>query len=252
MRFHRTHMSLAPLALVCAIVVMLACAPPHSVGGAPAPLPSATPSDTASPPHPHAPFEATSRHSFSDVKHWKSVFDDPARDAWQKPEAVIQALDILPDMRIADLGAGTGYFTAHLARAVGANGSVFAVETEPNLVIYLRERAERERTANVVPVLASADNPRLPYHALDLVLIVDTFHHLDDRGEYFRRLTDVLAPAGRIAIIDFRAGDLPVGPPPEHKIARDQVVAELRSAGYVLVAEPNLLPYQYFLVFRPE
>jgi len=196
--------------------------------------------------------DATARHSFADVEHWRSVFDDPARDAWQKPAALMRALDLRPGTCVADVGAGTGYFSRYLSAAVGPGGTVLAVEPEPNLVVHLRERAEREGTDNVVPVLASLDNPRLPVGGVDLLLLVDTMHHLDDRIAYFRRARRFLRPGGRIAVVDWREGELPVGPPPAHRLAREQVIDELRAAGYALVAEPkDLLPYQYVLIFRP-
>ncbi len=208
---------------------------------------AAAPSPTTVPTR--APFEATSRHPFDDVQQWTAVFDDPARDAWQKPRELVAALGLTPGMTVADLGAGTGYFSRYLAGAVGDAGTVFAVDTEPNLVVHLRERAERERTPNVIPVLTSFDEARLPTGAVDLVLIVDTFHHLDHRLEYLRRLRRVLKPSGRVAIVDWQATPLPVGPPLEHKLAREQVVSEMQAAGYRLSAEPALLPYQYVLVF---
>jgi SAM-dependent methyltransferase len=102
----------------------------------------------------------------------------------------------------------------------------------------------------VVPVLASTDNPRLPAGRTDLVLIVDTFHHIDGRLAYLRALARSLAPGGRIAIVDWQKRELPVGPPLDHKLAREQVVEEMQSAGYELVAEPDVLPYQYLLIFR--
>ncbi len=154
-------------------------------------------------------------------------------------------------MWVADLGAGTGYFSRWLDAAVRPNGVVFAVDTEPNLVAHLRARAEQEKTASVVPVLASFDDPRLPPRALDLVLIVDTYHHLDDRLTYLHRLGATLKPSGRIAVVDWQKHALPIGPPAEHKLAREQVVAEMRSAGYALVADPTILPHQYVLIFAP-
>lgn len=195
--------------------------------------------------------DATTRHSFEDVEHWTRVFDDPTRDAWQKPAEVVAALGLAPGATVADLGAGTGYFSRHLSAAVGAGGAVLAADTEPALVEYLRRRAEQEGLANVVPILASADNPRLPAGATDVVLIVDTWHHLDDRVAYARRLTAALKPGGRVAIVDWQKRELPVGPPLDHKLAREQVIDEMTQAGYQLATEPDLLPYQYVLVFTP-
>jgi len=196
--------------------------------------------------------DATTHHPFDDIEHWKAVFDDPARDEWQKPAELVKALAIRPGMAVADLGAGTGYFSRRLSAAVGPDGTVFAVEPEPKLLAYLRERAEREKTANVVPVLASLDDPRLPPRAVDLVLVVDTFHHIDGRIAYFRALQRALRPGGRVAVVDWHKRPLPVGPEPAHKLAREQVVDEMRAAGYALVAEPDVLPYQYVLVFAPR
>ena len=190
-----------------------------------------------------------SHHSFDDVEHWVSVFDDPARDAWQKPRELVAALGIRPGMAVADLGAGTGYFSHHLARAVGTHGTVFAVDVEPNLVVHLRERAEREQTENVVPVLASTNDARLPPGRVDFVLIVDTYHHIDDRLHYLVRLKRALSKGGRVAIVEWQKRELPVGPEMEHKVARELVVDEMTSAGYRLVGEPEVLPYQYVLVF---
>lgn len=193
--------------------------------------------------------DATAHRSFADVEKWTQVFDDPERDAWQKPREVIAALGLQPGMAVADLGAGTGYFSRHLFEAVGDTGAVFAVDTEPNLVAHLRKRAEKEHTG-VIPVLASFDNPRLPAARLDLVLVVDTYHHINDRLTYFRNLQRALTPGGRVAIIDWHKRALPVGPPVEHKLARAQVLEEMNAAGYDLAQEVSILPYQYFVVFR--
>jgi predicted methyltransferase len=138
---------------------------------------------------------ATASHSFSDVDYWSSVFDDPERDAWQRPQALIAALQLRPGATVADLGAGTGYLSRHLAAAVGSDGTVLAIEVEPTLVAHLRERAQREQTANVVPILASTDNPRLPRSGVDAILIVDTYHHLDHRTRYLPQFQRARAQA---------------------------------------------------------
>ena len=186
-------------------------------------------------------------HSFHDAQKWSHVFDDPARDAWQKPHETIQALGLAPDATVADLGAGTGYFSARLANMLKA-GRVYAVDLEPDMVKYLGERAKREGLPNLVPVQAAPDDPRLPAK-VDLVLLVDVYHHIDARERYFRALRKSLNPGGRVAIVDFRA-DSPEGPPAAARIPPDRVKAEMKKAGYVLVAEHGFLPRQYFLVFR--
>ena len=193
--------------------------------------------------------DATSTHDFADVKYWSSVFDDPARDAWQKPKELVAALDIRRGGVVADLGAGTGYLSRRLAAAVGPDGTVLAVETEPTLVAHLRERAEREKTPNVVPVLASPSDPRLPPGGVDLILVVDTYHHINDRRTYVAALRRFLRPDGRVAVVDWQKRELPVGPPMDHKLAREQVVDEMQAGGFTLAAEHTILPYQYFLVF---
>jgi predicted methyltransferase len=190
----------------------------------------------------------THQHSFGDAEKWAHVFDDPKRDAWQKPHEVIRALELKPDAVIADIGSGTGYFSARLANMV-PGGRVYGVDTEPDMVRYLAERAKREGLKNIAPVKGAPDDPRLP-EKVDLVLLVDVYHHVEDRGRYFRRLAGSLKPGGRIAVIDFRM-DAPNGPPKSARIAPERVKAELKSAGYVLAGEHEFLPNQYFLVFRP-
>lgn len=192
---------------------------------------------------PHDP-----KHSFDDVEKWARVFDDPARDAWQKPHEVIKALALAPDAQIADLGAGTGYFTVRLASML-PNARVYAVEIEPNLVRYVEARAKREGLRNVVSREGAPHDPRLP-EKVDLILVVDTYHHIDARAEYFRRLRNALRPGGRIAIVDFKL-DSPYGPPRAARLAPEAVKAEMEAAGFAVAAEHSFLPYQYFIVFKP-
>ena len=199
----------------------------------------------------HPSHDATSRHPFDDVEKWVEIFDDPERAEWQKPADVVVALGLKPGQRVADLGAGTGYFSRFLAEAVGPQGRVYAIDTEPEMVEHLARRAERERTLQVDAVLAEPDDPGLPEEGVDLVLVVDTYHHIDDRVHYLERLAKRLRPSGSVAIIDFQKRKLPIGPPPEHKLARETVIDEFDEAGFRLREEPELLPYQYFLIFEP-
>ncbi|HEX6297548.1 MAG TPA: class I SAM-dependent methyltransferase [Burkholderiales bacterium] len=191
----------------------------------------------------------THQHSFSGAEQWAHVFDDPKRDAWQKPHEVIQALALEPDAVIADVGSGTGYFSVRLANMV-PKGRVYGVDLEPDMVKYLAERAKREKRHNVYAIAGAPADPRLP-EKVDLILLVDVFHHIDDRASYFRNLRASLKPGGRVAIIDFRMDSLE-GPPKAARLAPQRVVAELKDAGYRLVKQHDFLPNQYFLVFQPH
>jgi len=191
----------------------------------------------------------THQHSFGDAEKWSHVFDDPERDAWQKPHDVLQALALKPDAVVADVGAGTGYFSARLANML-PKATIYAVDLEPDMVKYLGERAKREGLANLKPVQAAAGDARLPAK-VDLVLLVDVYHHIEARERYFRELAASIKPGGRLAVIDFRL-DSPEGPPKATRIAPEQVKAELSRAGYALAEEHAFLPRQYFLVFRPR
>jgi len=190
----------------------------------------------------------THRHRFGDADKRAKVFDDPARDAWQKPHEVIMALKLAPDAAVADVGSGTGYFAARLAHFV-PKGRVYGVDTEPDMVKYLTERAKREGLANLVSLAGAPDDPRLPAK-VDLILMVDVYHHVAEREKYFRRLQGSLKPGGRIAVIDFRE-EAPMGPPKRERVSAARVRAELAQAGYVLAEEHAFLPNQYFLVFQP-
>jgi predicted methyltransferase len=196
---------------------------------------------TAQSPHTHD-------HSFGDAEKWAKVFDDPKRDAWQKPHQVIQALALKPDAVIADIGSGTGYFAMRFAHMV-PKGRVYGLDTEPDMVKYLADRAQREGLRNVIAVAAAPGEAKLPEKA-DLVVLVDVFHHIEQRERYFDKLRASLKPGGRVAVIDFRM-DSPEGPPPAARIAPGQVKAEMKQAGYALDREHGFLPNQYFLVFRP-
>jgi cyclopropane fatty-acyl-phospholipid synthase-like methyltransferase len=183
---------------------------------------------------------------FDDAERWAKVFDDPERDAWQKPDEVLRALALAPDAAVADIGSGTGYFAVRLARAL-PNGRVYGADLAHDMVHYLNQRAAKENLPNLSSHLAAPDNARLPA-PVDLALLVDTYHHIGARDRYFARLRASLKPGGRVAVIDFRP-DAPSGPPRADRVAPEQVKAEMARAGYRLSAEHGFLPNQYFLVF---
>jgi SAM-dependent methyltransferase len=187
-------------------------------------------------------------HRFRDAERWARVFEDPARDAWQQPEAVIRALGLAPDALVADIGSGTGYFAVRLARAV-PRGHVYGVDIEPDMVRYLEARARREGLPSLTSYRALPDDPQLP-RPVDLVLVVNTYHHIPGRAAYFGRLRGALRPGGRVAVIDFLP-DAPMGPLRPSRIPAEAVKQEMGRAGYGLATEHTFLPHQYFLVFAP-
>lgn len=186
------------------------------------------------------------QHKFDDPAKFAKSFDDPSRDAWQMPDRVIAALALKPGMSVADIGAGTGYFTSRLAKVPGV--SVVAADIEPAMIEYLKKRATSEKASNVTAVLAGANGPNLPA-PVDVVLVVDTYHHLPDRPAYFRELRKSLKLGGRIAIVDFRK-EAPDGPPVHFRFTPQQIEAEMKQAGYQLDSSRDFLPRQHFLIFR--
>ncbi len=188
-------------------------------------------------------------HSFADAEAWAARFESAERDAWQMPDRVVETLGIEAGDSVADIGSGSGYFTRRFAAAVGPAGTAYAADVEPAMAVYARRRADEDGQRNLVPVLASYDDPRLPDGAIDLVFICNTWHHIRDRVDYARRLADDLAVGGRVAIVDFLPGELPVGPGPDHKLSAEEVTAEFLEAGFRLAATHDFLPYQYVLVF---
>ncbi len=190
------------------------------------------------------------KHRFNDAEKWAAKFEDPERDAWQRPDYVLEMLALDPTAKVADIGSATGYFPVRFARAV-PQGVVYGLDVEPAMVQYLNERAIREGLTNIESIEATADDPKIP-EPVDLIFLCNTYHHIPNRIEYFRnRLADLL-PGGRLAIVDFMMGDLPQGPPNRHKLSEVTVTNELREAGYRLIYIDDWLPYQYFLIFTPE
>ena len=168
-------------------------------------------------------------HRFDDPERYAKGFDDPARDAWQMPDRVIEALALRPGQIVADIGAGTGYFSTRLAKAA-TKPMVFAVDIEPAMVGYLTKRAATEHLPNLRAVQASAASPSLP-EPVDVVLVVDTFHHIGNRAAYFAGVRKSLRPGGRVAIIDFRKDAPGEGPPADFRFTPEQISADMAGAG---------------------
>jgi ubiquinone/menaquinone biosynthesis C-methylase UbiE len=208
------------------------------------------PAGVARPQAPAPPTEMHQRHA--DAQAYIASLEDPARDAWQKPEEVVAALQLREGEAVADVGAGSGYFTLRLAKAVGERGRVYAVDISPDMVRHLNRRLRDAGVRNVCTVLSEPADPLLPDASVDRVLIVDTWHHVEDQPAYLERLKRVLKPGGQVVHIDFQKRELPVGPPVSMKIAREDLVKQMEAAGFRLANEHSFLPYQYFLVFTPR
>ena len=202
-------------------------------------------------PHEHGHAGRDRHGNPDDLSSYIARMEDPARDAWQKPDAVVKSLELKAGQTICEIGAGPGYFTKPLARAVGRDGVVFAVDVEPTILAALRDRLKAAALSNVTPVLGMADDPLVPPKSCDVIFIVDTFHHFADGTAYLKRLVAALKAGGRIVNIDFHKRELPVGPPPDHKVAREEFLARAKAAGLRLVREETYLPHQYFLVLAP-
>lgn len=197
--------------------------------------------------HPDGHVPDHMEHSFADAERYAKSFDDPARDSWQMPDRVIAALGLKPGQSVADIGAGTGYFSVRLAKSAAAP-KVFAVDIEANMVQYIRHRAMQDSLRNITAVKADADRTNLP-EAVDVVLIVDTYHHIANRVAYFTALKSLMKPGAKLAIVDFRKDAPGDGPPAEFRFTPDQISGELAKAGFALQAQHDFLPRQMYLIY---
>ncbi|HVS32980.1 MAG TPA: class I SAM-dependent methyltransferase [Thermoanaerobaculia bacterium] len=189
------------------------------------------------------------RHS--DPAAYIAALEDPDRDARQKPKEVIAALALKQGEVVADIGAGSGYFTLRLAQAVGPRGHIYAVDVSPEMVVHLNRRVRDAGLLNVSTILAPPDDPLLP-RAVDRFFFVNVWHHIEDQAGYLNLMKRLLEPGGQVVMIDFHKKDLPFGPPVSEKIAREDLIAQMQEHGFRLVREHAFLPYQYFLVFRQK
>jgi arsenite methyltransferase len=187
-----------------------------------------------------------------DSKAYISMLENPQRDAEQKPEEVIAAMALKNGETVADIGAGSGYFAFRFARHVGSNGRVYAVDISPDMILYMNRHIRDLKLNNVVTMLSAPDDPLLPDTSINRFFICNTWHHVEGKSNYLRLMKKMLKPGGQVVIVDYKKEPLPVGPPPEMKLARQEVVDQFESGGFKLAREHNFLPYQYFLVFIPR
>ena len=180
-----------------------------------------------------------------------SWLDRSEREQTEQPEKALDAVAIEPGMTVADVGAGTGYFTLRIARRVGPQGHVVATDLEPRMLAVLAERATKAHLSNIETRVVTNDDPRLDPASLDLVLMVDVYHELAHPQAELAAVKRALRPGGRLALVEYRGEDPKVAIKPEHKMTRAQVEAEVLPAGYREVKDFELLRDQRILVFTP-
>lgn len=178
------------------------------------------------------------------------LLEAPDREVWQRPEQIMDELRIAEGSVVADLGAGSGWFSIRLANRVGPNGRVYAEDIQPQMYSAIQLRVSREGLRNVIPVLGKASDPRLPAGALDAVLIVDAYHEMEDPVVLLKNVAASLKPAGLLGIVNFTKDGFGPGPPMEERVEPEQVIRDAKAAGLRLRSQPDILPFQYLLVFQ--
>jgi ubiquinone/menaquinone biosynthesis C-methylase UbiE len=177
------------------------------------------------------------------------LLDAPDRDLWQRPDQIMDALGVADGSVVADIGAGSGWFTIRLARRVGPQGLVYAEDVQTEMINAISRRVSREGLANVRAVLGQKNDPNLPAQSIDAVLMVDAYHEIENRVTVLRNLSRALKPQGRIGVIDFRLDGTGPGPSIEERVSPDVVVKDATQAGLRLIRQEPFLQYQYFLIF---
>ena len=181
-----------------------------------------------------------------------SWLDRPEREAEEAPSKAIAALKVQEGATVADVGAGSGYYTVRLAKVVGAEGRVFATDLQPAMLDLIRARLARDSLANVTLVQGRADDPLLPAATFDLILMVDVYHELAAPQVFVRRLKSALKPGGRLVLIEFRLEDPRVPIREVHKMSVAQVREELAADGFRVDQVIDVLPWQHIIVLTPQ
>ncbi len=177
------------------------------------------------------------------------LLEAPDRDLWQRPDQIMDAMGIADASVVADISAGSGWFTIRLARRVGPQGLVYAEDVQPEMINAITRRVQKEGLTNVRAVRGQNNDPRLPAGSLDAILMVDAYHEVEDRVTMLANLARALKPQGRIGVVDFKLDGTGPGPSIEERVSPDVVVKDAAKAGLRLVRQEPFLQYQYFLIF---
>lgn len=199
---------------------------------------------------PRAPHQHGTHGNPADLARYMDRLESPERAEWQMPDKVVAALGLRPGQAVADLGAGPGYFSLRLARKVGKQGRVFAVDVEPFVLNILRERVAKQKLVQVTPVLGLPDNPLVPPASCDSVFSVNAYHHYPNGPAALRSMASLLRRGGRLAMVDFHKRESAMGPPIEERISREAFLKHAERAGLRVEKELTFLPHQYFFLLK--
>jgi SAM-dependent methyltransferase len=198
-------------------------------------------------------FKSLARRAWA--RGYTELLERPNREDVQKSPEIMKALAFRSGERVADIGAGTGYFTFQVADAVGPDGRVTALDIAPEMLEYLDLRVKARKAANVTLRRVPSDDPRLEPGSVDTILMIDAIHYVKDRVAYAKKLRPALAPGGRVVIIDYRPkpmSERPWGPPPEQQFPKEQMDREMAAAGFRVSKAFDFLPEQFFVIYVPN
>jgi ubiquinone/menaquinone biosynthesis C-methylase UbiE len=176
--------------------------------------------------------------------------DRPERGEEEAPDKAIELLNLHAGMTVADVGAGTGYMTLRMARIIGPTGKAYAEDLQPEMLVKLRAKAQREKVSNVETVQGTVNDPKLPAHQMDLVLLVDVYHEFSEPQAMLDRIRESLKPDGRLVLLEYRKEDPKVPIRLEHKMSVAEVKTEVEAEGYKLDQVIEKLPRQHIIIFR--
>jgi ubiquinone/menaquinone biosynthesis C-methylase UbiE len=174
----------------------------------------------------------------------------PEREDEEAPSKALDALDLKPGMVVADIGAGSGYYSSRIAKRVGPTGRVYATDIQPGMIALLERRIKSEGLTNVTTVLGGPDDPKLPPQSIDLAIMVDVYHELQEPQIFLQRLKGTFKPGGRLVLLEFRKEDPKVPILEVHKMSVDEVRQEMEAEGFVIDKVIETLPWQHIIVMK--
>ncbi len=194
------------------------------------------------------PQDEDMQHDFSDAEMWSKRFDNKERDSWQKPQEIVEVMQINKTDKIADIGAGTGYLLAYLSQATGPKGKVYALDVEKKLVEFMKTRIQKEGLLNTSAEQIPFDSAGKRIKEVDKIVVLNTWHHIENRDKYSNKLIKDLKPGAEIYIVDFEKGTKGPGPKESHRTLYKDTAKELQSAGFKCKQAKESLDYHYIAV----